>query len=118
MKKSLVVASLLFIGSSALVAADIDNSWFVGGEFGAQNMKIKSTVTVLGVTDSEKDTMKATYEAIKIGKNFEFGRLYGSLGKQNEKDDFLFKFKSNFSKEKKEFFIGKRIFNNSYSSSC
>lgn len=40
MKKSLVVASLLFSGSSALVAADMDNSWFVGGEFGAQNMKI------------------------------------------------------------------------------
>lgn len=88
MKKSLVVASLLFISSSALVAAEMDNSWFVGGEFGAQNMKIKSTVTVLGVTDSEKDTMKATYEALKIGKNFEFGRVYGSLGKQNEKDDF------------------------------
>ncbi len=106
MKKNIVVASLLLVGSSVF-AAEIGNNWFVGGEFGAQNMKIKSTATILGVTDSEKDTMKATYEAIKIGKNFEFGRVYGSLGRQNEKDeftsytlglgyDYLFKNKSEF----------------------
>lgn len=107
MKKSLVVASLLFIGSSALVAADIDNSWFVGGEFGAQNMSIKASGTILGVSESDKDTLNATYEALKVGKYFEYGRVSGSLSRQNEKDDFtsytlglsydyLFKNKSEF----------------------
>lgn len=33
-------------------------------------------------------------------------------GLTNEQDDYLFKFKRNFSKDTKEFFIGKRIFNN------
>ena len=33
-------------------------------------------------------------------------------GLTNEQDDYLFKFKRNFSKETKEFFIGKRIHNN------
>jgi lipid II:glycine glycyltransferase (peptidoglycan interpeptide bridge formation enzyme) len=33
-------------------------------------------------------------------------------GLTNEPDDYLFKFKRNFSKRTKEFFIGKRIFNN------
>jgi lipid II:glycine glycyltransferase (peptidoglycan interpeptide bridge formation enzyme) len=33
-------------------------------------------------------------------------------GLTNEPEDYLFKFKLNFSKQTKEFFIGKRIFNN------
>lgn len=107
MKKSLIVASLLLVSSSALVAADMDNSWFVGGEFGGMNMKTKVTETILGVTDTSKDTTNATYEAIKVGKYFEYGRVYGTLGKQNEKDnisstslglgyDYLFRNKSEF----------------------
>lgn len=111
MKKSLIVASLLFVGSSALVAADINNSWFVGGEFGGMNIEQKATVTATlgGVSASESlsDTTKTTYEALKIGKYFEYGRVYGTLSKQNEKDDFssyslglgydyLFKNKSDF----------------------
>lgn len=107
MKKSLIVASLLLVGSSALVAAEMDNSWFVGGEFGAQKIKTKATSTILGVTDNEKDTTNATYEGIKVGKYFEYGRVYGTLSKQNEKDnlssmslglgyDYMFKNKSEF----------------------
>lgn len=94
MKKSLVVASLLFISSSALVAAEMDNSWFVGGEFGGMNIdtKIKGSAVIpsesINISAEEKDTTKATYEALKIGKYFEYGRVYGSLAKQNEKDDF------------------------------
>ncbi|WP_041963696.1 outer membrane beta-barrel protein [Sulfurospirillum cavolei] len=94
MKKSLVVASLLFIGSSALVAAEMGNSWFVGGEFGGMNIdtKIKGSAVIpsesINISAEEKDTTKATYEALKIGKYFEYGRVYGSLAKQNEKDDF------------------------------
>ena len=107
MKKSFILMSLLLASSSVLVAGEMDNSWFIGGEFGAQNMKVKSTATILGVTDSATDTLDATYEAVKAGKYFEFGRVYGSLSKQNEKDDFtsysfglgydyLFKNKSEF----------------------
>lgn len=107
MKKSFILMSLLLASSSVLVAGEMDNSWFIGGEFGAQNMKVKLTATILGVTDSATDTLDATYEAVKAGKYFEFGRVYGSLSKQNEKDDFtsysfglgydyLFKNKSEF----------------------
>ena len=107
MKKSLIVASLLLVGSSALVAGDMDNSWFVGGEFGAQNIKVKDSGEILGVPFSEKDTVNATYEAIKFGKYFEYGRVSASLSKQNEKDDlssyslglgydYMFKNKSEF----------------------
>ncbi len=94
MKKSLIVASLLLVGSSALVAADMDNSWFVGGEFGAMNIdtKVKGSAVIpaesINISAEEKVTTKATYEALKIGKYFEYGRVYGSLAKQNEKDDF------------------------------
>lgn len=107
MKKSLIVASLLLVGSSALVAAEMNNSWFVGGEFGAQKIKVKGTETILGVTTAEKNTIDATYEGIKVGKYFEYGRVYGTLSKQNEKDDlssislglgydYMFKNKSEF----------------------
>lgn len=112
MKKSLVVASLLFLGaSSVLVAAEAGNEWFIGGEFGGMNIKSKTSATVSfggnSVTESESDTTRATYEAFKVGKYFEYGRVYGSFGIQNEKDDFssfslglgydyLFKNKSNF----------------------
>ena len=94
MKKSLIVASLLLVGSSALVAADMDNSWFVGGEFGGMNIdtKIKGSLIVpsasINIDVEEKDTTKATYEALKVGKYFEYGRVYGTIGKQNKKDDF------------------------------
>lgn len=88
MRKSLIVASLLLASASTIVAAETNNSWFVGGEFGAQNMKFDTTATEAGVTENDKNSINSTYEALKIGKYFEFGRVYGSLGKQNEKDDF------------------------------
>ena len=107
MKKSLIVASLLLVGSSALVAADMDNSWFVGGEFGAMNIKAKASASDGTTAVSATDTINATYEAIKIGKYFEYGRIYGAISRQNSKDDFssnnfgigydyLFKNKSEF----------------------
>lgn len=87
MKKSLLVASLLFIGTS-LMAADTKDSWFVGGEFGGMNMKYgfdgRQGVSTLNFTD----TIYASYEAIKVGKYFDYGRVYGSLGRQNKKDAF------------------------------
>jgi len=34
------------------------------------------------------DTVHSSYEAIKIGKYFDYGRVYGSAVRQNEKDGF------------------------------
>jgi len=114
MKKSLIVASLLMLGtSSALVAAEMGNAWFVGGEFGGMSMHTKTTgyanIPSLGYNTSgtDKDTIDSTYEGIKVGKYFEFGRIYGNFAYQNKKDDlssytfglgydYLFKNKSDF----------------------
>ena len=94
MKKSLIVASLLMLGtSSALIAAETGNEWFVGGEFGGMSMHTKTsgsaTIPSLGIDTSGtyKETINSTYEGIKVGKYFEFGRVYGNLAYQNKKDD-------------------------------
>ncbi len=53
-----------------------------------------------------------------LSKSAEFLKQKGAFilnlggGLTNEQSDYLFKFKRNFSKETKEFFIGKRIYNN------
>jgi len=88
MKKSLVVASMLLLGTSTvLMAAESENEWFVGGEFGGMSLSTKSSITIGTFSLSEKDTLDTTYEAIKVGKYFDYGRVYGTLGYQNEKDD-------------------------------
>ena len=89
MKKSLIVASLLVLGtSSALVAAETGNEWFVGGEFGGMSMHTKTSGTVNGTSiDDYKETINSTYEGIKVGKYFDYGRIYGNLSYQNKKDD-------------------------------
>lgn len=88
MKKSLIVASLLMIGtSSALVAAEMGNAWFVGGEFGGMSMDTKISGQVNGTDINEKETVNSTYEGIKVGKYFDFGRVYGNLAYQNKKND-------------------------------
>lgn len=97
MKRSLAVASVLFcLSSSALVAGDYSKDWFVGGEFGGQNTKLKITGNsvdyVNGVLSTDprdngpinfSPSLKSTYEAIKFGKYFDYGRVYISLGKEN-----------------------------------
>lgn len=87
MKKSLLVASLLVV-STSLMAADSKESWFVGGEFGGMNMKYGFDGRLGASTLNFSDTVYASYESVKIGKYFEYGRVYGSLVRQNEKDDF------------------------------
>ncbi|QIR76616.1 outer membrane beta-barrel protein [Sulfurospirillum diekertiae] len=114
MKKSLIVATLLMIGtSSTLVAGEMGNEWFVGGEFGGMSMHTKTSGSAyipsqgLNTEGTYKETINSTYEALKMGKYFEFGRIYGSLAYQNKKDDltsytfglgydYLFKNKSDF----------------------
>ncbi len=113
MKRSLMAASFLMLSVSASFADS--NAWFVGGEFGGMSIHGKSTAsadihisngdTVLG--GSTSDTFNTTYEAIKIGTYFDYGRIYGSVAYQNETEtmtsytyglgyDYLFKNKSNF----------------------
>ena len=88
MKKNIVVASLLMMGSSALIAADMGNSWFMGTEFGGMDIKMKATASSGGTTASVTDTMNTTYESLKIGKYFDNSRMYTALNYQNKKDDF------------------------------
>ena len=93
MKKSLIVASLLCASLSGLLASEPNNNWFIGGEFGGMNVHTKTSVYAnipsLGYNTSgtDKDTIDSTYEGIKVGKYFEFGRVYGNLAYQNKKDD-------------------------------
>lgn len=108
MKKSLIVASLLMLGtSSALIAAETGKEWFVGGEFGGMSMHTKTSGTDNGDTLDFKETINSTYEGIKVGKYFDFGRVYGNVSYQNKKEDlssytfglgydYLFKNKSGF----------------------
>lgn len=113
MKKSLVVVSFLMLSGPAIFADS--NSWFVGGEFGGMSIHGKSSSSTdvhLSNGDiieggSTSNTLNTTYEALKMGKYFDFGRIYGSIAYQNKKDtmssytyglgyDYLFKNKSDF----------------------
>lgn len=86
MKKSLLVASFLILSGSAVFADQ--NPWFVGGEFGGMNMKYKFSGTDGVDTLNISDTINATYESIKVGKYFDYGRVYTLVVRQNKKDDF------------------------------
>ena len=88
MKKSIVLASMLMMSGSALMAAELGNDWFMGAEFGKMDMKIKAIATVGAVTTTETDTINATYESIKLGKYFDSSRVFTALSYQNKKDDF------------------------------
>lgn len=88
MKKSLVLSTMLLMSGSALMAAELGNNWFMGAEFGAMNIKVNANATSGGTAVSETDTIKATYEALKIGKYFDNSRVYGLIDYQNKKDDF------------------------------
>jgi hypothetical protein len=113
MKRSLVVASFLMLSVSASFADS--NEWFVGGEFGGMSIHGKSSGSMdihlpggdIIEAGSTSSTLNTTYEAIKVGKYFEYGRIYGSFSYQNEKDDissysyglgydYLFRNKSDF----------------------
>ncbi|NCD12818.1 MAG: porin family protein [Epsilonproteobacteria bacterium] len=84
MKRSLVVASLLLCVGSSVLVADESRNWFVGGEFGGMRSKSEAKVSGVG---SESDHLNSSYESLKFGKYFDFGRIYGFVSHQNKKDD-------------------------------
>jgi opacity protein-like surface antigen len=87
MKKSIIVASLVLLGSTSLVMAnDAMKDWFIGGEFGGMGMKIKTSGTDGTTPFNESDTLDTSYETLKMGKYFDFGRVYGAFSLQNKKD--------------------------------
>jgi len=86
MKKSLLVASFLILSGSAVLADQ--NPWFVGAEFGGMNMKYKFDGALGANTLNISDTIYSTYESLKIGKYFDYGRVYGSIVRQNKEDYF------------------------------
>ena len=91
MKKSLVAASLLLAASAVLADS---NAWFVGGEFGGMSIHGKTSASASSSFSgysfregSSSESIDTTYEALKVGKYFEYGRVYGSFASQNKKED-------------------------------
>jgi|GEM_PF-2247527 len=79
MKKSLVAASLLLAASAVLADS---NAWFVGGEFGGMSIHGKTSASASSSFSgysfwegSSSESIDATYEALKVGKYFEYGRV-------------------------------------------
>lgn len=67
MKKSLVLATLLF-ASTGIMAQNADNTWFVGAEFGGMRMDfdLKEVDSVWG-TDEWSHDLNTLYESLKVG---------------------------------------------------
>lgn len=81
MNKSLYLAALLLVGSTNLMAGKIGDS-SIGIELGALNSD--ATYKLNGVSyDGDLDT---TYEQLKVGKYFDFGRIGASVGIMNKED--------------------------------
>jgi outer membrane protein W len=87
MKKSLAVASLLLIGATTAMAGKVGDS-IVGVEFGAMHTNSTATVTNLtnGASASVSGSDNTSYEAIKLAKYYDFGRVGAVLGHGNSKD--------------------------------
>lgn len=79
MKKSLLLASLLLIGSTSLMAAKVGEQG-IGIEVGVMKTNAESRVNGV-VSNGDLDT---TYEALKYGKYYDFGRIGASVGIMNE----------------------------------
>ncbi|MFK5938890.1 MAG: hypothetical protein QM497_10900 [Sulfurimonas sp.] len=87
MKKSLVLASLLLMGSTAAMAGKVGDTT-IGAEFGAMHTSSTATATNLtsGANASESGSDNTTYEAIKLENYFDYGRVGLTLGHGNSKD--------------------------------
>jgi len=87
MKKSFVLASLLLVGSTGVMAANIGET-VIGVEFGAMHTSSTGTATNLttNVSGSATSSDNTTYEALKFGKYFGFGRVGAMFGHGNSKD--------------------------------
>lgn len=79
MKKSILLAAILLIGSTNVMAAKVGEQG-IGIELGLLKSDAESRVN--GVTyDADLDT---TYEALRYGKYYDFGRIGASVGIMNE----------------------------------
>lgn len=79
MKKEILLASMMLMASTSAMAAKVGESG-VGLEFGA--LKSNATSSVNGVK-SDGD-LSTTYEALRYGKYYDFGRVGVSVGLMNE----------------------------------
>ena len=77
MKKGLLC--VLLVGATSLMAAKVGDI-AIGFEFGGLNSNATSKVNGVS-SDGDIDT---TYEAIRLGKYFDFGRLGVAIGKVNK----------------------------------
>lgn len=79
MKKSLLLASLLLIGSTNIMAAKVGEVG-VGLEYGVLNSDAVSRTNGVSA-DGDLDT---TFQALRIGKYYDYGRLGASIGTVNK----------------------------------
>lgn len=73
MKKSLVLACLLAIGANSF-ATEIKDGWFVGLQTGSASYRNKATANLIDVVEYNKAT--DGYISFKVGKYFDYGRVY------------------------------------------
>lgn len=79
MKKSLLLTSVLLIGSTSLMAAKVGEQG-IGIEVGALKSNAESSTNGV-VSDGDLST---SYEALRYGKYYDFGRIGASVGIMNE----------------------------------
>ena len=86
--KKIILASMFVLGSSLLSAAQVGDIG-IGFEFGTLKSDATNKATNLGtgVSANGDGDVSTTYEALLIGKYFDFGRIGLALGYGNKKDD-------------------------------
>jgi hypothetical protein len=88
MKKVFLASMIVGAFATSMFAAKIGET-SVGFEFGASNTNATTKATNLntGVSASETGSTDTTYEGIKVGNYFDYGRVGVSVGHVNEKDN-------------------------------
>ncbi|NOQ32022.1 MAG: outer membrane beta-barrel protein [Helicobacteraceae bacterium] len=83
MKKSLIVASLLAVVATSAVASEPRDKWFGGLELGNTSINVDMTASATGTSAGTSTSISGGFQAIKIGKYFEYGRVYVTYANYN-----------------------------------
>jgi len=86
--KKIILATALIASSSLLSAAQVGDI-SMGIEFGTlkSDATAKATIEGIGTFSDNSAGVSTTYEALTVGKYFDFGRIGVGLGYGNKKDD-------------------------------
>ena len=84
MKKSFILASILALSSTTLMAVDAKNNWFTGLEAGKTKHKYSASALGTSISGDESDSSVT----LKIGKYLgSLGRIYGGYTAYNTDDN-------------------------------